>query len=106
MYRHTSYILPIIISNLILLQGGIAVAQVASAAAAAAATLCEGNASDACGENINSCTTNGLCVIDTTSGNCCYLSTYREHSDGNTIQVRRDVLLSIKECDPIDHGDV
>jgi hypothetical protein len=28
-----------------------------------------------------------------------------EHSDGNTIQVRRDVLLSIKECDPCDHGD-
>lgn len=76
MYRHTSYILPIIISNLILLQGGIAVAQVASEATT---SLCEGNSSNACGGNINSCTTNGLCVIDTTSGNCCFLSTYREN---------------------------
>lgn len=28
-----------------------------------------------------------------------------EHSDGNSIDVRRDVLLSIKECDTYDHGD-
>ena len=28
-----------------------------------------------------------------------------ERSDGNDITVRRDVLLSIKECDPHDHGD-
>ena len=33
------------------------------------------------------------------------LSIRMEHSDGNAIQVRRDVLLSIKECDPCDHGD-
>ena len=34
------------------------------------------------------------------------LSIRMEHSDGNAIQVRRDVLLSIKECDPCDHGDM
>ena len=28
-----------------------------------------------------------------------------ERSDGNDVTVRRDVLLSIKECDPHDHGD-
>ena len=70
MDRHTCILL-VIISCLILLQG--------STVAAQATATCEGNASNACGGNINSCTANGLCVIDTMSGNCCYLSTYREN---------------------------
>ncbi|KAL3799061.1 hypothetical protein ACHAW5_003511 [Stephanodiscus triporus] len=38
------------------------------------AVTCEGNASNSCNGMVNTCTSEGLCVVNTSNGNCCLLS--------------------------------
>jgi hypothetical protein len=39
------------------------------------AVTCDGNASNLCNGMVNTCTSEGLCVVNTSNGNCCLLST-------------------------------
>ena len=40
----------------------------------AQAITCEGSASNSCNGLVNTCTSEGLCVVNTSNGNCCFLS--------------------------------